>query len=86
MLHQAWRGGPQHRISKVLKACDIIPDDEATGRAAGVACAAAATADIVDAIVVATAARRRSPIVTTDPDDLTDLCDAIGIKIRLYPI
>jgi predicted nucleic acid-binding protein len=86
VLAQAWRGGTQHRISKVLKACDIIPDDEAAGRAAGVACAAGATTDIVDAIVIATAARRQAPVVTSDPGDLTHLCDAIGIKIRLYPI
>jgi hypothetical protein len=52
-------------------------------RTAGVACAAA---DIVDAIVIATAARRQAPIVTSDPDDLTHLCEAIGTKIRLYPI
>ena len=35
VLAQAWRGGPQHQISQVLKACDIIPGDERTGRAAG---------------------------------------------------
>ena len=26
-----------------LKACDILPDDQTTGRAAGIACAASAT-------------------------------------------
>jgi len=41
VLAQAWRGGPQHQISRVLKACDILPDDQATGRAAGVACGTA---------------------------------------------
>jgi predicted nucleic acid-binding protein len=86
VLAQAWRGGPAHRISKVLKACDIVPDDEAIGRAAGVACRAAKTADVVDAIVVATAVRRQAPVVTSDPGDLARLCDAIGIKVRLYPI
>ena len=25
VLAQAWRGGPQHQISRVLKACDILP-------------------------------------------------------------
>ena len=50
VLAQAWRGGPQHQISRVLKGCDIIPDDERTGRAAGIACAAAGTTDVVDAI------------------------------------
>src|SRR6266536_4851881 len=67
VLAQAWRGGPQHRISRVLKACDILPDDERTGRAAGVACAASGTADVVDAIVVATAVRYQAPVATSDP-------------------
>jgi hypothetical protein len=39
VLAQAWRGGSQHQISRVLKGCDI-GDDERTGRAAEVACAA----------------------------------------------
>ncbi len=67
VLAQAWRGGPQHHISRVLKACDIAPDDERTGRAAGMACAAAGTADVVDAIVVATAVRHQAPVVTATP-------------------
>jgi hypothetical protein len=57
VLAQAWRGGPQRQISRVLKGCDIFPDDAATGRAAGVACAASGTADVVDAIVIVTAVR-----------------------------
>ena len=68
----------------MLKACDIVPDDERTGRAAGVACAAAGTTDVADAIVVATAVRQQAPVVTSDPGDLTHIADAIGMKIRLY--
>jgi predicted nucleic acid-binding protein len=86
VLAQAWRGGPQHQISRILKACDIIPEDERTGRAAGLACAASGTADVVDAIVVATAVRHQAPVVTSDPGDLTHIADATGMKIRLYPI
>jgi predicted nucleic acid-binding protein len=85
VLAQAWRGGPQHQISRVLKACDIIPDDERTGRAAGIACAASGTADVVDAIVVATAVRHQAPVVTSDLGDLTHIADALAVKIRLYP-
>ena len=85
VLAQAWRGGPQHQISRVLKACDIRPDDERTGRAAGMACAAADTADVVDAIVVATAVRHQAPIVTSDPGDLTHIADSIGVKIQVFP-
>ena len=85
VLAQAWRGGPQHQISRVLKACDLLPDDERTGRAAGLACAASGTTDVVDAIVVATAVRHQAPVATSDPGDLTHIADAIGVKIRLYP-
>jgi hypothetical protein len=85
VLAQAWRGGPQHQISRVLKGCDVLPDDAATGRAAGVACAASGTADVVDAIVIATAVRYQAAVVTSDPGDLGRLASAIGVKIRLYP-
>lgn len=85
VLAQAWRGGPQHQISRVLKGCDILPDDAATGRAAGVACAAAGTDDVVDAIVIATAVRYQAAVVTSDPGDLTRLASSIGVKIRLFP-
>jgi predicted nucleic acid-binding protein len=82
VLAQAWRGGTQHQISRVLKGCNILPGDERTGRAAGLACAASGTADVVDAIVIATAVRHQAPIVTSD---LTRITDALGFKIRLYP-
>jgi predicted nucleic acid-binding protein len=84
VLARAWRGGPQHQISRVLKACDIIPDDERTGRAAGVACAAAGTADVVDAIVVVIAVRHQAPIVTSDRGDLFRIANAIGVKIQFF--
>jgi hypothetical protein len=67
VLAQAWRGGPQHQISRVLQGCDILPDDQRTGRAAGLACAASGGADVVDAIVIATAVRHQAPVVTSDP-------------------
>jgi len=85
VLAQAWRGGPQHQISRVLKGCDILPDDQATGRAAGIACSASGTADVVDAIVIATAVRYQAAVVTSDPRDLSHIADSIGVKIRLFP-
>jgi hypothetical protein len=80
VLAQIWRGGPQPQISRVLKACVILPDDQRIGRAAGVACAASGTAD---AIVIAV--QHQTPIVTSDPGDLTRIADSIGVKIRLFP-
>lgn len=86
VLAQVWRGGPQYQVSRVLNACDIVPDDERIGRAARVACTASGTADVVDAIVVATAVRHQAPVVTSDPGDLTHIAGAIGMKIPLYPV
>lgn len=85
VLAQAWRGGPQHQISRVLKGCDILPDDERAGRAAGIACAASGTSDVVDAIVIVTAVRHQAAIVTSDPGDLSQIASSIGVKIQLFP-
>ena len=72
-----------HRL--VLKGCDIVPDDERTGRAAGVACGASG-ADVVDAIVVTMAVRYQAPVVTSDSDDIARIADSLGLKIRLYAV
>lgn len=86
VLAQAWRGGPQHQISRVLKGCDILPDDLRAGRAAGAACAASGTRDVVDAIVVVTAVRHQASVVTSDSGDLARIADSVGVKLRLFPI
>ncbi|WP_107064409.1 PIN domain-containing protein [Streptomyces sp. NRRL S-118] len=86
VLAQAWRGGPQHGISRALKGCDIIPDTERLGRAAGVACAASRTSDVVDAIVVSLAVQHQAPVVTSDPEDLTHLADSLGVRLRLFTV
>lgn len=86
VLAQAWRGGPQHQISRLLKGCEIVPDDQRIGRAAGVACGAAATSDVVDAIVVATAVQYNAAVVTSDPRDLAHLAESIGVKLGLFTV
>ncbi|HUZ25162.1 MAG TPA: PIN domain-containing protein [Streptosporangiaceae bacterium] len=84
VLARAWRGGPQHQVSRVLKGCEIVPDDQRIARAAGLARAASGTADVVDAIVIVTAVQHQAPVVTSDPGDLTRIADSIGVRIRLY--
>lgn len=86
VLAQAWRGGPQHRMSRLLRGCDIVPDDEQLGRTAGIACAAAGTSDVVDALVVVLAARIGALVVTSHPDDLLHLADALGLKLRVVVV
>lgn len=86
VLAQAWRGGPQHNLSRLLRGCRIVPDDEVAGRAAGRACAAAGTSDVVDALVVVTAAELDAPVVTSDPEDLAHLASSVGAKLALHPL
>lgn len=86
VLAQAWRGGPQALVSRMLKDCEILPDSEEVGRAAGTACARAGTSDVVDAIVVMTALATRSAVVTSDPKDLQRLATALGRKLPMLVV
>jgi hypothetical protein len=86
VLGQAWRGGPQALLSRLLRGCRVEPLDEAAARAAGVACARAGTSDVVDASVVAGAVQRRDLVVTSDPDPLRRLAEAAGASLQLQRI
>lgn len=81
VLGQAWRGGPQHRLSRLLQGCRVEPMTERVARLAGAALAASGTSDVVDAAVVVAAARGRGVIVTSDRGDLQRVADAIGCEL-----
>lgn len=86
VLAQAWRGGPQAQLSRLLKGCIIEPLSEGQARATGEACAASRTNDIVDSAVVVSAATRHDSIVTTDSGDLARVVDALGFSVALHQI
>lgn len=86
VLAQAWRGGPHAQISRLLAGCQIQPLDERTARMVGVACAASQTSDIVDAAVVVSSAERGDLIVTSDPEDIARLLDALGLKVTVVTL
>lgn len=86
VLAQGWRGGPQTELSRLLKGCEIVSDDETMARAAGRACALAETNDIVDAIVVVTAIAQNSLVVTSDKADIARLAKATGTPIGIHAI
>src|SRR5262245_18784717 len=52
VLAQAWRGGPQAPLSRLLRGCRIEDLTESRAPMVGAACARAGTRDIVDAAVV----------------------------------
>lgn len=67
---QAWRGSRDARIAMVLGGCREVAMDATASRRTGELCAAAKTADVVDAFVVRGAADRRDDVLTSDPGDL----------------
>lgn len=86
VLAQAWRGGPQARLSRFLQGCEVEPLDEGTARATGLACVLSATSDVVDASVVIGALRRGDVCVTSDLEDLAIIADALGRPLQLLAI
>jgi predicted nucleic acid-binding protein len=84
VLGQAWRGGPQARLSRLVQGCLIEPFTERQARAAGVALARSGSSDLIDAAVVTTALERDDMIVTSDPDDLRRIASALGRSVELY--
>ena len=67
-----WRERTDVR-EKILAGMTIEPVGEALGRAAGEAIAATPGATVVDAVVMALAARLGACVFTSDVDDLEDL-------------
>jgi hypothetical protein len=73
VITQAWRSSRQANLARALKLCAVESVDEDLAKEAGLLCGTTRTRDAVDAIVVASAARRRSMVVTSDVIDLARL-------------
>ena len=86
VLGQAWRGGPQHQLSRLLRGCRVEGLDEARARAAGFACARSGTADVVNASVVCGAVARDDLVVSSDPDDLERIAAALRKTLHVHRI
>jgi len=86
VLGQAWRGGPQAQMSRLLAGCRVEDLNEARARSAGAACGSAGSSDVVDASVVVGAAARGDLVVTSDVGDLSRLREAVGVAVQLQLI
>jgi predicted nucleic acid-binding protein len=86
VLGQAWRGGPQAELSRLLKGCRIEQLDEVRARAAGHACGQAKSADVIDATVVVGAVARGDLVVTSDPKDIKRLASALRAPIEIVTV
>ena len=86
VLGQAWRGGPQPLLSRLLAGCVVESFDENAGRAVGRLLRDSRTSDVVDAHVVLTALRYRSAVITSDAGDLRPLVEAAESRVRLHEV
>ena len=86
VLGQVWRGGPQPMLLRFLRGCWIQPLDGPIARAAGAALASSRTTDLVDAVVVVTAAARGDLVLTSDPHHLSRIAQALGIRLDLHEV
>lgn len=74
VIAEAWRGGARSaRIARLLEASVVEPLFEELARTAGEAVGALKGAGVIDALVMASAARRGDRVLTSDFDDLERL-------------
>jgi hypothetical protein len=87
IVGQVWRGGSgrQARLARLLPALDVAPLDITLGRRAGALLGKARMDDVMDAALVLLAVDGDF-FVTSDPDDLEPLAQAIGLHVDIVPV
>ena len=88
VLAQTWRGGPEANLSRVLSGCRIEEGfTENESRRIGVWLARSGTNDVVDAHVVAIAARAPGSVIYTDDvDDLNRIAGVADRPLEVLPV
>jgi len=86
VVAEVWRGGARSApVAALLSGCEIDAVDDTLARRAGEALGRVRRADTVDALVMASAARRGDRVLTTDQRDLERLQTCFP-SVRLVPI
>ena len=83
VVAQASRSPRQVQLRRFLRGCDVLAFDAPQAHAVGALLAKSATADVVDAHLVVTAARTSAVVITSDPDDLRKLAAHIRPRITI---
>lgn len=88
VLAQVWRGGSgrQVALARMLQQCEVEPLEEGLAKQVGVAIQKTGSSDVVDTSVVVSALGRGDSIVTSDPQDIQDISDALGKRVKIFPI
>lgn len=86
VLAEAWRGGPQHQMSRLLKGCSVESMNEPQARAVGTLISRSGLVDIVDVAVVEGAGRRRDAVVTSNRSHIEQVADAAGTSMPILDV
>lgn len=87
VVAQVSRSARQIQLRRFLRGCRVRPFDEAHSHRVGEILAATATADVVDGHVAVVAAESDADLVlTSDPDDLAALLEAVGSVARVQTV
>ena len=88
VLAQVWRGGGRRQagLARMLRDCQVEPLEEGMAKQVGVALQKAETSDVVDASVVVSAIGRGDTVVTSDPQDIQYLLDALGEWVEVFTV
>ena len=78
VVAQVSRSPQQAQLRRFLTGCVVVPLSENEAHEAGRLLGKSGTRDVVDAVVVTTAARMKAVILTSDPDDIGRLVRASG--------
>src|SRR5947207_15965294 len=86
VLAQVSRSSQQAQLRRFLAGCVVMSLGEAEAHEAGRLLGRTKTSDVVDAVVVTTALRRKATILTSDPDDMERLVRASGREVPVVAI
>ena len=87
VLAQVWRASPrQAPLSVLRRMCRPVPFTEDVAEAVGRLLALSGTADVVDAAVIVAAISHGGAVLTSDPNDLRTLADALGMSVPLIVV
>ena len=83
VVAQVSRSVRQALLHRFLRGCDVVAFAPADAHEVGALLGRAGTADVVDAHVVVTAARRASAVLTTDRADLEHLSSQLPAPVLI---
>lgn len=86
VVAQVSRSQGQVQLRRFLRGCEVTAFFPDTAHEVGSLLAGSRLSDVVEAHVVVTASRHGSVVLTSDPDDLRRLSDALPTPINVLPI